>query len=217
MNKILSRIAFLTTKQVGIIALFCGAFYWYALFDDGSSLDPQIANLNQQLQEQVRKKGETEAALKKRDNLKEILTNLTAKYENLSRLVPIELNSSDLNRQLDQLRKTSRVSQISRKPDQIVKGPILDEWPVQMSFQGAYNDIAQFVYQASTTEKVMLVKKIKISSPEAAATQSSAYDGKLNFDVTISAVKVASAEAAAAPAVAPVPPPATPPPAGAGK
>ncbi len=188
MNKLLVRLAFLTTKQVGFIALVVGFIYWNTVFDDGSSLDPQISNLQAQLQQEQRKKTETEEALKKRDHLQETLASLTAKYENLSRLVPIELNSSDLNRQLDQLARTSRISQLSRRPKPIVSGKVLDEWPVEMQFTGSYGDIAQFVYQTSVTEKVMLVKKLKITSPKD-------YDGRLNFDVIVAAVKLSAARA----------------------
>lgn len=189
MNKLLSRIAFLTTKQVGIIELAAGFFYWYSVFDDGSSLDPQITALTAQLHEQEIKKVQTVSALKERDHLQETLANLTSKYEALSRQVPIDLNSSELNRQIDQLRKTSRINQISRKPADIKTGKILDEWPVELKFIGAYNDIAQFIYQASTTEKVMLVRKflIKASDP---------YDGRLNFEITVSAFKLAAPMAA---------------------
>lgn len=185
MNQILTRIAFLTTKQVGIIAIAMGGFYWYSFFDDGSSLDPVIAGLTAQVQEQESKKVQTVNALRKRDSLQETLANLTAKYESLSRLVPIQMNSSELNKQIDQLRKTSRINQVSRKPLEIIRGPILDEWPVEMKFIGAYEDIAQFIYQASTTEKVMLVRKFKIASAEV-------YDGRLNFEVSISAFKLAA-------------------------
>lgn len=189
MNKFLTRIAFLTTKQVAIIALAAGGLYWYSFFDDGSSLDPQIAALAKQLQEQETKKVQTVSALKERDHLQETLANLTSKYESLSRLVPIDLNSSELNRQIDQLRKTSRINQLSRKPKEIKTGKILDEWPVELKFIGAYNDIAQFIYQASTTEKVMLVRKFTIKAVEP-------YDGRLNFDINVSAFKLSAPIAA---------------------
>lgn len=194
MNRILTKIAFLSTKQVGIIALAATGFYWYSFFDDGSSLDPQIQLLRSSLQEQEAQKTKTENALKQRDHLQETLINLTTKYENLSRLVPIEMSSSELNRQIDLLRKTSRINQISRKPANIVKGPIFDEWPVDMKFIGAYNDIAQFIYQASTTEKVMLVKKFKIVAIEP-------YDERLNFEIRVSAFQLATPSVATAPAV----------------
>lgn len=187
MNNLLTRIAFLTTKQVAFIALAIGGFYWYSFFDDGSSLDPQIAALTSQLQVQQGKKSQTESALKKRDHLQETLATLTANYESLRRLVPIEMNSFELNKQIDQLRKTSRINQTSRKPLDIVKvkDGLLDEWPVELKFIGAYSDIAQFVYQASTTEKVMLVKKLKIVSADP-------YDGRLSFDITVSAYKLSN-------------------------
>ncbi len=191
MNNFLARIAFLTTKQVAIFSIIAGGLFYYFMFDDGSSLEPQIVALQGQLQEQEGKKLQTENALKKRDHLQDTLANLTSKYESLSRLVPIEMNSSELNKQIDQLRKTSRINQISRKPLDIVKGAILDEWPVEMKFVGAYNDVAQFIYQASTTEKVMLVRKFKIIASEP-------YDGRLNFEISVSAFKLAEVKQAGA-------------------
>lgn len=183
MNNLLSRIAFLTTKQVGIISLVVAFLFYYSLYDDGTDLEPRIAQLKLQLNEQQQKKVETERALAKRDKLAETLANLTAKYESLSRIVPIDLNSSELNRQIDQLKKTSRINQVAREPQKVTPGPVIDEWPVRLEFVGAYNDIAQFIYQASTTEKVMVVKDFKITSVEP-------YDGRLKFEVRIAAYKL---------------------------
>ena len=185
MNNLLNRIAFLTTKQVGFISLVIAGLFYSTMFDDGSDLEPQIAQLQAQLAEQQGKKVETEKALAKRDKLAETLANLTAKYESLSRIVPIDLNSSELNRQIDQLKKTSRINQVAREPQKVNPGSVIDEWPVRLEFVGAYNDIAQFIYQASTTEKVMLVKDFKITSTDP-------YDGRLRFEVQVAAYKLAN-------------------------
>jgi type IV pilus assembly protein PilO len=184
MNDLITRIAFLTTKQVGFFSLLLGVGFYFTLFDDGSDMNPQIVQLQNQLTEQQNKKIETEKALAKRDKLAETLANLTVKFENLSRIVPGDLNSFDLNRQIDQLNKTTRIAQVLREPEKVIPGKVIDEWPVRMEFVGAYGDIAQFVYQASTTEKVMLVKGFKITSPDP-------YDGRLKFEVRIAAYKLA--------------------------
>ncbi|MFN8791037.1 MAG: type 4a pilus biogenesis protein PilO [Bdellovibrionales bacterium] len=191
MNNLLTRIAFLTMKQVGIIALVMGFLFYKFMYDDGSDLDPMIAQAQTELSEEQNRKEQTEKTLKTRDKLQDILSKLTERYEELSRQIPTDINDFEINRQLNALIQAARVKPFSRKPMDPVNGPVIVELPYEMRLVGGYNELAQFVYLVSTTERVMVVKGLKMEAQQP-------YDGRLTFDVKLSAYKLTSASAAKA-------------------
>ena len=191
MNNLLTRIAFLTTKQVGIIALVMGFLFYKFMYDDGSDLDPAIAQAQTELSEEQNRKEQTEKTLKTRDKLQDILSKLTERYEELSRQIPTDINDFEINRQLNSLIQAARVKPFSRKPMDAVNGPVIVELPYEMRLVGGYNELSQFVYLVSTTERVMVIKSLKMEALQP-------YDGRLTFDVKLSAYKLTSASAAKA-------------------
>lgn len=189
---LLARLAFLTTKQVGIIALVMGFLFYKTLYDDGSDLNPQIATAQAELAQEQEKKVQTEKTLEARDKLQEILTKLTDKYEELSRQVPTELNDFEVNKQINALVQAARVKPLARKPLEQVDGPVIVELPYEIKLVGGFNELAQFVYLVSTMERVMVVKSLKLEPNDP-------YDGRVVFDVKVSAYKLASQNKTASP------------------
>ncbi len=50
MNKFFETLAAQQINKILMIGLALTAIYWYAVYDDGSTLDTQIAQVSQQLQ-----------------------------------------------------------------------------------------------------------------------------------------------------------------------
>lgn len=187
----LTRLAFLTTKQVGVIALILGFAFYQTMYDDGSDLEPLIAQERANLVTEQERKSTTDKALEKRDRLQEILTKLTDRYEELSRQIPTDISDYEVNKQINSLIQGARIRPLARKPLDQVNVGVLEELPYELKLQGGYNEMAQFVYMISTTERVMVVKKIKVVPQDP-------YDGRLVFEMTVAAYKLASPEKAAA-------------------
>ncbi len=184
----LLKLAFIPSKQLGFFALVIGGlFYVSPFFDDGSSLDMTINGLRNQITQEEERKVKTEQVLGERDRLQETLAKLTDQYEVLSRKIPSELTSSEVNKQINELIQEAKLKSLARKPLPEKNIGILDEIPYELTLQGTFNEIGQFINDVSTSERVILVKSFNLTS-----ASNQLYSGQLTFKVVISAYKLSS-------------------------
>ena len=116
MNKFFETLAGYPYNKVMLIAAAAAGLYWYALYDDGSALDAQIVSVSQQLSEEETKKKDTDATLKQVREMQEKVGLLTAKYQEISRRLPADLFSIDINKAIDGFVKTAGVDLKAKKP-----------------------------------------------------------------------------------------------------
>jgi Tfp pilus assembly protein PilO len=186
MNPMLLKIAFLPGKVVLLIAFgVAGFFYMSPFYDDGSSIAPQVKALQEELILEEEKKVKTQQILSERDRLQEKLTNLTENYEQLSRKIPSELPSVEVNRQLNEIIQASKLRPVERNPGKTENIGILDEIPMEFNFVGGFSDVGQFIYLVSTSERVMVVKAFELKS------LNTSYNGQLAFKVKMALYKLA--------------------------
>lgn len=184
----LLKLAFIPSKQLGAFAILVSALFYYSpFFDDGSSLLSTINALRTQINQEEERKVKTEQILGERDRLQETLAKLTDQYEVLSRKIPSELTSSEVNKQINELIQNAKLKSLSRKPLAEQNIGILDEIPYELTLQGSFNEIGQFINTVSNSERVILVKSFTI-----VPAQSAVYNGQLTFNVVISAYKLSS-------------------------
>ncbi|MNL16444.1 Pilus assembly protein, PilO [compost metagenome] len=165
MNKLFETLAGYPYNKVMLIAAAVTGLYWYALYDDGSALDGQIVSVSQQLAEEETKKKDTDATLKQVREMQEKVGLLTAKYQEISRRLPADLFSIDINKAIDGFVKTAGVDLKAKKPGENIKKEVVEEVPVDVSLEGTYAQLAQFVYVVSTAERMSRVKNVVISEP----------------------------------------------------
>jgi Tfp pilus assembly protein PilO len=188
MNPAILKIAFLPGKFVILIAIGVAAlFYISPFYDDGSSLENQVKVLQEELILEENKKVKTQQILSERDRLLEKLTTLTENYEELSRKIPSELPSVEVNRQLNEIIQASKLRPLSRTPGKAANIGILDEIPMEFDFIGGFPDVGQFIYLVSTSERVMLIKSFELKP------MSQNYNGLLSFKVKMALYKLAEA------------------------
>lgn len=184
MNKFFETLSGYTMGKVGIIALAVAGLYWYMIYNDGSALDQQIASIGQQLQQEEAKKTDTDATLKQVREMQEKVGQLTAKYQEISRRLPADLFSIDINKAIDGFAKTSGVSLKLKKPGDNIKKEVVEEVPVDVSLEGTYAELAQFVYIVASAEKMSRVKNVVI-------TEIAPGSKKLKFDGQVVGYKLA--------------------------
>ncbi len=185
----LLKLAFIPTKQLALVAMVIGGlFYVSPFYDDGSSLDVTISGLRSQIASEEERKVKTEQILGERDRLQETLAKLTDQYEVLSRKIPSELTSSEVNKQINELIQNAKLKSLGRKPLKEENIGILDEIPYELTLQGTFSEIGQFINAVSTSERVILVKSFNLKPAEVPST----YIGQLKFSVVISAYKLSS-------------------------
>jgi type IV pilus assembly protein PilO len=188
MNQIFGKLAGLTNGRALFIGLILGGIYYFMLYDDGSALHAQIGTLNTQLTAAEVKKKDTEATLQEEARMKETVGKLSEQYAFISKKLPYELKSAEMVRAIDTVAKTSGVSVKLKKPGVIAKKEVVDELPVDVSLEGNYAQIAQFIYHTSNLERLTRILNFSIT---AQAPDSAGNARGLKFDGQVVSYKLA--------------------------
>lgn len=179
MRPIMEKILALTMTQVLILSGILGALYFYFLYDNGAVIEARIAALVQEQSVEGEKKKETEIALREEKRIKEIVGTLGSQYQEVSKKLPNQLTSFDMNRQVTVFSQAARAKVKSMTPQAPIKKEIVDEVPVRVVIDDStYADIALFVYQASISERLIRVRDFSIQPGTGGI-------GKLKFEGTI--------------------------------
>lgn len=184
MNKFFDTISTYTYGKTLIIGLaICGIFY-FTLYDDGSAVDAQIVAINGQLKTEEAKKKDTDATLKQVREMQDKVGRLSTQYQEISRRLPSALYSIDINKSIDGFARNAGVNIKSKKPGENIRKEVVEEVPVEVSLEGTYAELAQFVYLVSSAERMSRVKNITI-------TDSGTGAKKLKFDGQVVGYKLA--------------------------
>lgn len=178
MNKIFDLLAAQQIGKILMAGLLLTGFYWYAIYDDGSVIDAQIAQVSQQLEAEEKKKLDTDATLKQVQEMQEKVGQLSAKYQEISRRLPSVLFSIDINKAIDDFARNAGVSVKSKKPGANIKKAVVEEVPVDVTLEGTYAELAQFVYLISIAERMARVKNVIVTEPDS-GSKSLKFEGQV--------------------------------------
>lgn len=159
----------LTAQQIGRILMagfLLTGFYWYTLYDDGSSVEVQIADVSQRLELEEKKKIDTDATLKQVQEMQEKVGQLSLKYQEISRRLPSVLFSIDINKAIDDFARNAGVNVKIKKPGENIKKAVVEEVPVDVTLEGSFSELAQFTYLISIAERMARVKNVVLTESE---------------------------------------------------
>lgn len=179
MNKIYEKLASMKMSQVLGVGIVAAVFYFFMAYDDGASIKAQMIALNKQIEQELVKKQDTEATLKQETLMKENISKLNQQYIEVSKRLPSTLFSIDINRAIDTFARTASVDVKTKKPGTPVKTEVIDEIPVEVSLEGDYSELAQFVYFVSTAEKLTRVKSFVISKDDKKGSVKLKFEGQV--------------------------------------
>lgn len=179
MNQFLEKLAQMTNGRALIIGLMLGAAYYFMMYDDGSALTQQITVVDGQLQEAEAKKKDTEATLQEEVRMKEAVGKLSEQYAFIAKKLPSELKSSDMIRGIDSVAKMAGVSVKMKKPGNISKKEVVEELPVDVTLEGSYAQIAQFIYFTSNLERLTRVLNFSVVAQEDAKEKPLRFEGQV--------------------------------------
>lgn len=185
MNQLLEKLASLTNGKALIIGLMVGLAYYFMMYDDGSALEQQIGALAGQLQQAEAKKKDTEATLQEEARMKDAVGKLSEQYAFIAKKLPSELKSSEMIRGIDSVAKMAGVSVKLKKPGNVTKKEVVEELPVDVTLEGSYAQIAQFVYYTSNLERLTRVLNFSV------VAQDDTKDKPLRFEGQVVSYKLA--------------------------
>lgn len=179
MNQLFEKLAAMTSGKAMIIGLFLGLAYYFALYDDGSALTAQIGVINGQLQEAETKKKDTEVTLQEEARMKDAVGKLSEQYTLIATKLPSELKSADMIRGIDSVAKMAGVSIKMKKPGTVIKKEVVEELPVDVTLEGTYAQIAQFVYYTSNLERLTRVLNFSLAAQDESKEKPLRFEGQV--------------------------------------
>lgn len=166
MNKLMESLAAQEVGKILMIGVALTAFYWFSVYDDGSAIDMQAAQITESLQAEEVKKKETDATLNQVKEMQEKVGQLSQKYQEISRRLPEALYSIDINRSIDDFARNAGVSVKMKKPGENIKREVVEEVPVEVQLEGTYAELAQFTYLVSRAERMARTKNVIITGSD---------------------------------------------------
>ncbi|HRO66612.1 MAG TPA: type 4a pilus biogenesis protein PilO [Pseudobdellovibrionaceae bacterium] len=158
MNKVFAKLNLYSMVQILSFSVVLSMIFYFTMYDDGHQVRSEIAALSQQVSEESAKKAETEKVLAEEARMKESVVLLSQQYQELSRRIPTALTSIELNRNIDAFARNAGVNIKSRKPLETTKGQIVEEVPIEVSLEGSFAELAQFVYVVASSERVTALR-----------------------------------------------------------
>lgn len=179
MNKFFEKLASYTLSQCLVAGIMFGLFYYFFMYNDGTLIDAQVRTFQEQIRLEEIKKRDTENALKEEAMIKESVGRLSQQFLEVSRRLPATLYSIDISKSIDAFVRTSGVSLKSKKPGNTVKKELVDEVPVTVVIEGNYSEIAQFIYQVSSSERLTRVKNFTIAPLDDKSSKRLRFEGQV--------------------------------------
>ncbi|MGE0632391.1 MAG: type 4a pilus biogenesis protein PilO [Pseudobdellovibrionaceae bacterium] len=153
-SKIEESLSSLSMPKVVIVGLGLAGMYYWLMFPDVEKIKLQISQTRQELEIEKAKQAETQAAQKRQEELKQELADLSGRFSETSNRLPTEVNSSTLNKQINDVAKASGsvLKEIIPLPPTL--NDFIEQIPVQVAAEGAYGEIVLFLYYLATGERI---------------------------------------------------------------
>ncbi len=147
-----------------IIGGICTLSYYFTLFDNGEVLDRQFAQLQTQLIEQGEKVKESEAALKKLEQIRASVDLLNQQLHRVSIQLPTEVKGAEILKTVDTLAKSTGVRIKITEPKSPIREDIVEKIPLHVRLQGTYSELTMFLYYISIMERMTRVSSFSLTN-----------------------------------------------------
>ncbi|MGZ3743797.1 MAG: type 4a pilus biogenesis protein PilO [Pseudobdellovibrionaceae bacterium] len=178
-EKFIERLSLMSNGKAIILGLILGASYYFTFYNDGSALTQQIGAVNGQLAEAEKKKKDTESTLKEEARMKEAIGKLSEQYAFIAKKLPSELKSSEMIRGIDSVAKMAGVSVKMKKPGNVNKKEVVEDLPVDVTLEGSYAQIAQFIYYTSNLERLTRVLNFSVVAQDDSREKPLRFEGQV--------------------------------------
>lgn len=165
-------------KVIGI-SLLLGALYYRFSYNDGSRLESDIVNVQNQVQAEEEKKKETDRIMAEEAEMKRQVVALAEKFKEITLKFPVNLKSDEIIATINSLASTINVRVVSVKKEKVNIQELYEEIPLKIEFSGTFNNLILLLYNISILEKVTNFGDFKF------ANATNEYTGMINLETTI--------------------------------
>lgn len=182
MDKIILRLAQMTVQRALTIGAIVTVVFYFMFYDGGDDLDQKISAIQAQVTTQAAKEKDSQAALKKLEQIRASIASLNEQFRLASQQLPAEVKPSDILKTIDTLARSSNVNVKTTEPLPSTKEDIVEKMPLRVRAQGTYSELTFFLYYISIMERITRTPSFTISNLSAADEALASKPGLLNFD-----------------------------------
>lgn len=161
-SQVIEKISYMKTSTVVVIMVCLGFFYYKNVYDNGTTYEAQITDLSTRLAAATEQKAKTEKAQKDAEEARKSVKSLAEDFDKISKRLPSNLASVDMNKAINGFVSQSGVKQISIRPGGELKKGIYDEYPFSVQLEGTFSQVALFLYNVAKAERIASVKDFTI-------------------------------------------------------
>ncbi len=177
--KLIRIISILPAFKTLIVAGLFTAIYFFMYFDDGSALEVQIQGLASELVVEETKKKDTEATIKKEDEMQANLAALARDLQVVKAKLPNELRDTDMTSMINRAAVSAGISitSLSRKAsavkadNKILGSESVDEVAFDIAIEGPFNRFVLFIEQLAKEQNIVKVRDFSIERNIAAVAE----------------------------------------------
>jgi type IV pilus assembly protein PilO len=162
---------------LGIGALIFGAVSWRVL----QPMRDQLAAGQQQLADLQTKIQEGRAAKQQLPKFREEVHQLEMELDKLLRILPARRNTPDLLRRIRSLAEQGDFALRRFTPGQLSDKEFFSEWPIAVSVEGGYHNLALFFDRISRFSRIINIEDLSISAlpgPKGTHTLAASFNAK---------------------------------------
>lgn len=178
-DKLLMRLAGLSTQKALIFGAILGAIYFFTMFDSGSAIEEQIQKVQSDIQTQEAKAKESDLAIKEVEKIRASVGALSEQFKVVSQALPSEVQMSDIIRAVDTMAKTSGISIKTKEPRPLIDHSYYEEIPLRITAEGSFAEVTMFLFHMASQERIMKVKSFAVAQP---SQQDKSSLGRLQFE-----------------------------------
>ena len=168
--KLIRLISILPAFKTLIVAALLTAIYFFMYFNDGSALELQLQTLSSELTVEEVKKKDTEATIKKEDEMQASLAALARDLQVVKAKLPNELRDTDMTSMINRAAVSAGISitSLSRKAAAIraegkaIGSESVEEVTFELAIEGPFNRFVKFIDQLAKQENILKVRDFYI-------------------------------------------------------
>lgn len=178
--KIVKLISQFSMFRVLILAVVVAAAYFFMYYDNGGTLEAQITELKAQVTAEEIKKKDTEATIKKEDEMQANLASIARDLQVVKAKIPNEFKDTEMTAMINKasVRAGVAVLSLARKKDNPNRSNLpgsesVEEVPFDIVLNGSFNRMVQFVEMLAREEKIIKLRDFTIERNSKDANDSS--------------------------------------------
>lgn len=192
MNKYIDKFVLLPIKQVALVALGVGVFYFFFYFDRGEIIDAETAGIKLSIETELQKKKDTEQLILEEETITKKNALLSEEIKEFNKQIVPELRHSELITYITSLCKDLGCT-IPKIPERRVDAddrlPYFEKVKLDIRVEGRFPVLMRFMYTLVKSEKLYLINNLKLSRLD-----STKSDSKVALEGLLVAFKQVSKE-----------------------